>query len=107
MKIAAQDEKGKPIVRDATPEELAAMQPTAQQIALEQWNSEFDWKVIVPADWLEDPQFFGISSWAVHNRDKMEIQVRGEEAHVYYNVLKDNHVGLITNLGLTQIPKPT
>jgi hypothetical protein len=79
---------------------------TAYQLACEEWNSEFDFKVIVPADWLEDPQFYGVSSWAVHNKDKMEIRVIGESAHVYFNVLKDNHKTMLTSLGLTPMPKP-
>jgi hypothetical protein len=77
---------------------------TAYQLACEEWNSEFDFKVIVPADMIE--QYPAIVGWALLNPDKMKIEVIGEFAHVFYNTLKENHEKLITGLGLVPISKP-
>ena len=103
MKIK-QDSKGEFIKVPLTPEELAALQPTPYELAMEDWATTFDYKFVVPDYMVEEHP--SIVAWALLNKDKMLIDIRGDEAHVYYNVLKPNHALLVEQLNLEPIPKP-
>lgn len=76
------------------------------ELRLEEWqHTNFLKKIVAPAELIEEyPQ---IVAWALCNPDKLLIEVRDTEAHVYYNELKDNHLELVQTLGLIEqnIPK--
>lgn len=78
---------------------------TALELALEDWDCpDFTKRVTAPSELAE--QLPSIVTYAQVNPDKMCIVPKGNLARVYYNSLKSNHADIITQIGLTEEPKP-
>ena len=78
---------------------------TALEIAIEDWDApEFSKRVTAPSELAE--QLPSIVTYAQVNPDKMQIVPKGDYARVYYNSLKSNHADILTQIGLTEEPKP-
>lgn len=95
MKIAYQDSKGKPAVREATPEELAAM-----QIEQSDWMYPYPIRIVAPKMLaLQYPQIY---VWFQMNN--LPVEVIGDLAHLYCNEIMPEHQALIdANAGVIEI----
>ena len=86
MKIAYQDSKGKPAVREATPEELAAM-----QIEQSDWMYPYPIRIVAPKMLaLQYPQIY---VWFQMNN--LPVEVIGDLAHLYCNEIMPEHQTII------------
>ena len=93
MKIAQQDENGNPKVRDATPEEIAALQPTAYQITCEGWqHMDYALRIVVSKTLIQQYREILIfkSYFEVMG---LPIEILSDEIHLYCNeILEDDNL---------------
>ena len=86
MKIAYQNSKGEPAVREATPEELAAM-----QIEQSDWMYPYPIRIVAPKMLaLQYPQIY---VWFQMNN--LPVEVIGDLAHLYCNEIMPEHQTII------------
>jgi len=86
MKIAYQNSKGKPAVREATPEELAAM-----QIEQSDWMYPYPIRIVAPK--MLALQYQQIYVWFQMNN--LPVEVIGDLAHLYCNEIMPEHQTII------------
>lgn len=90
--IAYQDKDGKPAMRQATPEEIAAMQPTVYQLACEEWmHMDYAIRIVAPIELaLSYPEIY---VWFQVN--DFPIEKREGQVLLYCNEVLPQHQPLI------------
>ena len=97
--IAFQDEDGKPVYLEATPEEIAAMQAMPEK---SDWLHDYPLRIVAPKTLaLDYPQFY---VWFMLNDLPMENV--GDSVQIYVNEIIPEHQVLIDSLnGVVTVEK--
>jgi len=97
--IAFQDEDGKPIYRDVTPEEIAAMQVAPVNL---DWLHDYPLRIVAPKTLaLDYPQFY---VWFMLN--DLPLEKVGDSVQIYVNEIIPEHQVLIDSLnGVVTVEK--
>jgi hypothetical protein len=95
MKIGIQNADGKPDARDATPEELSAI-----QIEVSNWLHDFALRIIVPKSILQaNRQLLIFKSYA--EIMGLPYEILPDEVHFYCNEILDDDKPTIAHFNLT------
>lgn len=100
-----QNNKGQFVKVPLTPEEIAALQPTPYELAMQDWDCpEFDYRVEVPSDL--GGAYPDIVAHAICNPNLIRIVPINGICRIYFNKLKPNHDGIVKSLKLEPVPRP-
>jgi len=97
--ICYQDENGNPAYREATEEEIAAMQAMPEK---SDWLHDYPLRIVAPKTLaLDYPQFY---VWFMLN--DLPMEKLGDNVHIYINEIMPEHQSLIDSLnGVITIEK--